>query len=194
VFIVRDADEISLSAANALLKTLEEPHANTHFVLLTSRPSRLLDTLRSRSLPLRFAPLAEAVVADILKARGLDPAVAALAQGSASLALELADPDAKAERDAFVSAALAALVAPDLAPALKLAEAQKKDREGLRAQLSFLAQALASEARASIAEQPALAERRAFQHATVLSALAEVEKNVQPALALEAMMVQLRSL
>jgi DNA polymerase III subunit delta' len=194
VFIVRDADEISLSAANALLKTLEEPHANTHFVLLTSRPSRLLDTLRSRSLPLRFAPLAEAVIAEILKARGLDPAVAALAQGSASLALELADPDAKAERDAFVAAALAALVAPDLAPALKLAEAQKKDREGLRAQLSFLAQALASEARLNIADQPALAERRAFQHATVLSALAEVEKNVQPALALEAMMVQLRSL
>ena len=66
--------------------------------------------------------------------------------------------------------------------------------EGLRAQLSFLAQALATEARTSIAERPALAERRAFQHATVLSALAEVEKNVQPALALEAMMVQLRSL
>lgn len=194
VFIVRDADEISVSAANALLKTLEEPHAGTHFVLLTSRPSRLLDTLRSRSLPLRFAPLSEAIIAGILQARGHDPAVAALAQGSAALALELADPEAKAEREAFVSAALAALAAPDLAPALKLAETQKKDREGLRSQLSFLAQALASEARSSIADHPALAERRAVQHAMVLSALTEVEKNVQPVLALEAMMVQLRSL
>ena len=194
VFIVRDADEITLSAANALLKTLEEPHERTHFVLLTSRPSRLLDTLRSRSLPVRFAPLSDAIVAGILSARNLDPAVAPLAQGSASLALELADPDAKAERDAFVTAALAALAAPDLAPALKLAESQKKDREGLRAQLSFLAQALATEARTQITAEPALARRRAFQHAEVLSALAEVEKNVQPALALEAMMVHLRAL
>lgn len=194
VFIVRDADEISISAANALLKTLEEPGARTHFVLLTSRPSRMLDTLRSRSLPIRFAPLSDAIVASILEARKLDTSVAPLAQGSASLAIELADPDAKAERDAFVSAALAALAAPDLAPALKLAESQKKDRMGLREQLSFLAQALATEARTLIAAQPALAERRAFQHATVLSALAEVEKNVQPALALEAMMVELRSL
>ncbi|HEV8550435.1 MAG TPA: DNA polymerase III subunit delta', partial [Polyangiaceae bacterium] len=59
VFIVRDADEITVQAANALLKTLEEPHARTHFILLTSRPSRLLDTIRSRSLPVRFAPLSD---------------------------------------------------------------------------------------------------------------------------------------
>ena len=48
VFIVRDADELTVSAANALLKTLEEPGPSTHFVLLTSRPNRLLDTIRSR--------------------------------------------------------------------------------------------------------------------------------------------------
>jgi DNA polymerase III subunit delta' len=194
VFIVRDADEITPQAANALLKTLEEPHARTHFVLLTSRPSRLLDTIRSRSLPVRFAPLSDAIVGELLRARGADPSVAPLAQGSMSLALELADPDAKAEREAFVAAALEAVTAPDLGEGLKLAESQKKDRDGLRSQLAFFAQALAVEARAVVGRDAAAADRRARQYGVVLDALGEVEKNVQPALALEAMVVRLRRL
>lgn len=192
VFIVREADEITVQAANALLKTLEEPHERTHFVLLTSRPSRLLDTIRSRSLPVRFGPLSERIVAGILEQRGLDPAVAPLAQGSASLALELADPEAREERDAFVSSALAALSAPDLAPSLKLAEGQKGARDGLKASLAFFAQAIAGEARRLVAERPGDALRCARQHRTILEAMRDVERNVQPALALEAMFVRLR--
>lgn len=194
VFIVREADEITTQAANALLKTLEEPHDRTHFVLLTSRPSRLLDTIRSRSLPLRFGPLPESVIAELLTRRGADASVAPLAQGSMALALELADPDAKAEREAFVSAAFEAIAAPDLTPGLKLAEGQKRDRDGVRSQLSFLAQALAGEARAIVSRDGAAAERRALQYGVVLETLDEIEKNVQPALALEAMVVRLRAL
>lgn len=194
VFIVRAADEITVQAANALLKTLEEPPARTHFVLLTSRPSRLLDTIRSRSLPVRFAALSDAIIAKLLAARGVDPGVAPLAQGSMSLALELADPEAKAEREAFVSAALEAIDAPDLSFGLKLAESQKRDRDGLRAQLAFFAQALATDARQGIAGDPDGAERRARQYGVVLDTLGEVERNVQPGLALEAMVVRLRNL
>jgi DNA polymerase III subunit delta' len=189
VFIVRDADELTLQAANALLKTLEEPHRSTHFVLITSRPSRLLDTIRSRTLPVRFAPLPDAVVASILERRGLDPTVASLAQGSASLAVELADPEAKAAREAFVGAALAALEATELTAALKLAEG-KKDRDELRAELSFLAQALAADARRVVGSEPARAERRAAEHAEVLAAIRDLERNVQPALAVESMVVR----
>jgi DNA polymerase III subunit delta' len=194
VFIVRDADEITTQAANALLKTLEEPHDRTHFVLLTSRPNRLLDTIRSRSLPVRFAPLSDAVVAQILTRRGVDASVAPLAQGSASLALELADPEAKSERDAFVSAALEAVAAPDLTLGLKLAEGQKRDRDGLKSLLAFFAHSLAGAAREGIARDVAAAERRARQYGVVLETLGEIEKNVQPALALEAMVVRLRNL
>jgi DNA polymerase-3 subunit delta' len=190
VFIVRDADELTQQAANALLKTLEEPHKDTHFVLLTSRPSRLLDTIRSRTLPVRFAPLPDRVVAAILEQRGLDASVAPLAQGSASLALELADPDAKAAREAFVEAALAALDASELTQALKLAEG-KKERDVLRADLSFLAQALAADARSVVATDQRRAERRAREHAEVLAAIRDVERNVQPALAVESMVVRL---
>ncbi len=193
VFIVRDADEITTQAANALLKTLEEPHDRTHFVLLTSRPSRLLDTIRSRSLPVRFSALPDSVIAQILERRGLDVSVAPLSQGSASLALELADTDEREERDTFVATALAALEAPDLAPSLKFAEVQKRDRDGLRAQLNFFAQSLAADARKILAADADAALRRAVQHRTVLEAIREVERNVQPALALEAMFVRLRS-
>ncbi len=192
VFLVRDADEITPQAANALLKTLEEPQGRTHFVLLTARPNRLLDTIASRTLAVRFAPLPDDVVATILGKHGLDPAVAPLAQGSASLAIELADPDAKREREEFSNAALAAVSASDLTLAVKLAESQKKDREGLRAMLAFFSQELAREARQKIADDPALAERRAYEHGAVLSTLTALERNVQPALALEAMIVRLR--
>jgi DNA polymerase-3 subunit delta' len=194
VFVVRGADELTVQAANALLKTLEEPHDKTYFLLVTSRPTRLLDTIRSRTLPVRFGPLPDSVVAEILRQRGLDAAVAPLAQGSAALAIELAEPDAKKERDEFVAAARGAVSAADLAPGLRFAESRPKERDGVRDQLSFLAQALATEGRLSVAKDPDTAERRAREHAVVLAAMDAVEKNVQPGLALEAMIVRLRSL
>ena len=194
VFIVRHADELTVQAANALLKTLEEPRQKTHFLLVTSRPTRLLDTIRSRTLPLRFGPLPDSVVAEILRKRGLDPSVAPLAQGNAALALELAEPEAKKERDDFVAAAREAVSAPDLVPGLRFAENRPKERDGVREQLSFLAQSLATDGRQLVAKDPVLAERRAREHAIVLSAMDAVEKNVQPGLALEAMVVKLRNL
>src|SRR5687767_11940107 len=54
-FIVNDADKMNDSAANALLKTLEEPPATTHIVLIASRPDSLLQTIRSRSQMIRFS-------------------------------------------------------------------------------------------------------------------------------------------
>jgi DNA polymerase-3 subunit delta' len=194
VFIVRRADELTVQAANALLKTLEEPHDKTYFVLVTSRPTRLLDTIRSRTLPVRFGPLPDSVVAEILRKRGLEPAAAPLAQGNAALALELAEPETKRERDEFVASARSAVSAPDLVPGLTFAEKRPKDRDDVREQLSFLAQALATDGRLLVGMEPETAERRAREHAVVLQAMDAVEKNVQPGLALEAMIIKLRSL
>lgn len=56
-FIINDADKMNDSAANALLKTLEEPPATTHIVLIASRPDSLLQTIRSRSQMIRFSPV-----------------------------------------------------------------------------------------------------------------------------------------
>lgn len=49
VFIIDPADGLSISGSNSLLKTLEEPSANTTFLLLTRSPDLLLPTIRSRS-------------------------------------------------------------------------------------------------------------------------------------------------
>lgn len=57
-FIVNDADKMNDSAANALLKTLEEPPSTTHIILIASRPDSLLQTIRSRSQMIRFSPVA----------------------------------------------------------------------------------------------------------------------------------------
>src|SRR2546421_11551569 len=57
VFIVEDAEYMNDQAANALLKTLEEPPATTHLVLTTSNPTALLATIRSRCQIIRFAPI-----------------------------------------------------------------------------------------------------------------------------------------
>jgi DNA polymerase III subunit delta' len=56
-FIVDDAEKMNDQAANALLKTLEEPPPTTHIFLITSRPDSLLPTIRSRCQTLRFAPV-----------------------------------------------------------------------------------------------------------------------------------------
>jgi DNA polymerase III subunit delta' len=55
--IVDDAEKMADPAANALLKTLEEPPATSHIFLITSRPDSLLPTIRSRCQILRFAPV-----------------------------------------------------------------------------------------------------------------------------------------
>jgi DNA polymerase-3 subunit delta' len=193
VFIVRAAEELTVSAANALLKTLEEPGPSTHFILLTSRPNRLLDTIRSRTLPVRFSPLSDALVASILEKKGLDAKVAALAQGSVALAVELASEDAIKEREDFVAGAHAAISARDLAPAVKFAEI-RRERDSLRGLLSFFAQSLALAGREQVASAADDAERSALRHAVVLSAMRDVERNVSPALALESMLYRLRQL
>src|SRR3989440_9480762 len=58
VFVVEDAEYMNDQAANALLKTLEEPPPTTHLILTTTNPTALLATIRSRCQVIRFAPIA----------------------------------------------------------------------------------------------------------------------------------------
>jgi DNA polymerase-3 subunit delta' len=59
VVIVDEANELNVNAANALLKSLEEPPTRTVFLLVSSAPGRLLPTIRSRTRTLALAPLTE---------------------------------------------------------------------------------------------------------------------------------------
>ena len=62
VVVIDAIDDLERSAANALLKNLEEPPAGTIFLLVSHAPGRLLPTIRSRCRLLRFAPLDEDAV------------------------------------------------------------------------------------------------------------------------------------
>ena len=57
VFVLDEAHMLSKAAGNALLKTLEEPPPHVHFVLATTEPYKLLDTIRSRAQRFDFHPV-----------------------------------------------------------------------------------------------------------------------------------------
>lgn len=91
IFILGDVDFASPAAANALLKFFEEPPARVLLLLTTSTPARLLSTIRSRLIEIRFPTLRHAQVAQILRGKGVSEEQAALgaslAQGSVTRAL-----------------------------------------------------------------------------------------------------------
>ena len=104
VFVIEDADRMvpqssSPEAANAFLKLLEEPPEFAYILLTSSRPDALLPTIRSRSVPLRVAPVPTPRVAaylteqlDVSADRAL--AVARKADGAVYQARRLLDTDA----------------------------------------------------------------------------------------------------
>jgi DNA polymerase-3 subunit delta' len=120
VFILPEADRMNAAAANALLKTLEEPTAGNILLLTTARPHALPMTILSRCQHLRFSPLPRQDVALFLREReGLSSelamVLAASAGGSIGRALEMNREDPLARRDAI----LADLAADDPADPLR---------------------------------------------------------------------------
>ena len=97
VAIVDDADDLNDFAANCFLKTLEEPPRGSVLILIGTSGDLQLATLVSRCQSVRFQPLPEATVIDILRQceeldAGLIPKLARLSNGSPGQALALADP------------------------------------------------------------------------------------------------------
>ena len=102
LILIDPAQRMNVSAANALLKTLEEPAPSTLMCLVSEQPSRLTATIRSRCQALRLALPAEAEALAWLtpQVRGLNAATLLhLAHGAPLRALELADPERLAVRD-----------------------------------------------------------------------------------------------
>ena len=95
IFIIDDADKMTIQAQNALLKTLEEPSAYGIIILVTRNDQALLDTIRSRCLEIKFAPLTNRDIRAILSEKGIDDDQAQVAsifsRGSASRALDICE-------------------------------------------------------------------------------------------------------
>lgn len=99
VVIIDSADDLEASAANALLKMLEEPPANCLFLLVAHAPGRLLPTIRSRCRRLDFQYLGDDVMASVLEVELPDLSAAERARivskaaGSVGRALAFAEQD-----------------------------------------------------------------------------------------------------
>jgi len=84
VVLIDDAHAMNLSAANCLLKTLEEPPPRSVLILVTPQLDALPETLLSRCHIIRFAPLAPELIREQLEAQGADPDSARFLAGSSS--------------------------------------------------------------------------------------------------------------
>ncbi len=199
-------------AANALLKSLEEPPPNTFFVLITSEPRRLPVTVRSRCQRLRFAPLDPEAIAQVLRSRyAIGPAEAAQAaadaEGSVSAAMAALGESAESERrNEQLRVLMEAAASPDKR-ALFSAVADSSERDEAVALCDLLWRLLRDALVLEVDPTRLTRDRQSHVHALVgkrtiaslTRALAEVEDargalagNVAPALVLEHLLLSLR--
>jgi DNA polymerase-3 subunit delta' len=143
VFLILEADRMNEPAANALLKTLEEPSPGNHLVLVTSRPHRLPATILSRCQHLPFNPLqTEAITLFLREKKGFSPdqaaTLASSAGGSIGRALEMAREDDIRVRDAILDA-VAEVLRNSADPSLSaLLNSLGKEREEVARRLEML--------------------------------------------------------
>lgn len=165
--IIEPAEAMNVSAANALLKTLEEPASDTIMILVADQPARLPATIRSRCQRIDVALPAERQALDWLRAQGLTEAAAAqalaTAAGNPGLALAWSG-DGRLELGAACAGDLSAL-SGGRATAMQVAERWAADRPADRL---WFAAVLADEE----AQRLALGERSRFG----LTAIDEIPK------------------
>jgi DNA polymerase-3 subunit delta' len=95
IFLFDQAEKMTQAAQNALLKSLEEPPAQTVMILVTANPQGLLPTIRSRLQAIRFYPVDQGEIVKGLLAQGADQAmaiqIARLSEGRPGRAISLLD-------------------------------------------------------------------------------------------------------
>lgn len=108
ICLIDDADRMTIGAANALLKTLEEPPAHSLFLAISSRPAALPATIRSRCQALRFTtPARTQVEAALIVKREIPPAearfLAIISEGRIGEALTADVKDVRARQQELVN-------------------------------------------------------------------------------------------
>ena len=136
------AHKMNPSAANALLKLLEEPPERTLFILTAPQPGDLLPTVASRCQQIRFNPVSRNTLRRVLTSQHNVPEkeagiIAALAGGSIKRATEMAQSDWMARRNWLIKQ-LMALSLKSVNRLLALAEMLARDRDGLQEGLDMM--------------------------------------------------------
>jgi DNA polymerase-3 subunit delta' len=147
-FIIDNAEKLSIAkdnAANALLKTLEEPPAASYIFLVSSRPDALLPTIRSRCQTLRFAPIeAKEIENYLLKDNKFSPDDAALlaklSSGRLGSAIETDVEKFKIQRAAMLKVLESILIKENRAELLRVAEEMNdaKNKDDFEKRLDIL--------------------------------------------------------
>lgn len=127
VFVVDEADRMNTPAANAFLKTLEEPPAACFFVLITSQLENMLPTVISRCQPVRFNAISTRGMKEFLmKEKGLGAEIADMVSrasgGVLEYALALAESEETREKRKLVLSLLARIDQKDAAELLEQAQ------------------------------------------------------------------------
>ena len=95
IYVIDEAQKMTVEAQNALLKTLEEPPKYAIIILITDNKESLLDTIKSRCEIIKFTPIPLVEVADYLTQTGVDKNRASLlanfSRGSMQKAIELSE-------------------------------------------------------------------------------------------------------
>lgn len=157
VAILNDVDQISLIGANIILKSLEEPRAETFFLLTASTPSRLPITLLSRCQRWFFDQLTPAEIVQILQQRGEKDDCEALAAAADGSVAAVAEMRAHAEMFDQTRAVVLAAYRDDGRGITKAAHAWGGDKEGHRHRITFLRNILRENLRQSGSDPDAAA-------------------------------------
>ncbi|MEZ4753874.1 MAG: AAA family ATPase [Bdellovibrionota bacterium] len=140
VIILNDANALSTQAANVLLKTLEEPRPDTHFILICSNPSLLPSTVRSRCQLWFFDRLKDSDIRHIIDANNIDSDLSIeerskIADGSMK---NLAELEKHIDEWSSIRDDLDNIFSGDNYQAHKLAERLSKDKEVLKEKLQLI--------------------------------------------------------
>ena len=95
IYVINNAEKMTIESQNALLKTLEEPPGYVIIILLTNNKNSLLDTIKSRCDIVKFLPIPSIELKEYLKLKGIEEKrasiLATFSRGSISKALELSE-------------------------------------------------------------------------------------------------------
>lgn len=214
---IEEADALNTEAANALLKTLEEPTKNTTLILRATSPDSLLPTIISRCQVIRFTPVGREKIVEGLITRGVvrkeAEAIAALSSGCPGYALRLLrDEETRALEETSVQQFIEIIDSPLSARLAKAAawlpkdETNKKEQlknlldrwEWLLREVFFLSSGLDDLAARVVAypDLKRLAKKQKTNHwSAALDTLHEIKNdltfNVNPTLALEHLFLKL---
>ena len=182
VAIIDESDNLSEESQNALLKTLEEPLADSVLILISEDEKRLLPTIVSRSVVVRFGPISDADIKTLLFE--VSDEILKIVQGSLGLAKELLADSERLDEMQKMRQFWLTLEKQSTEDKLKWTEAMR-ERESA---VNFLETGLRV-IRSEWLTQPTEAGDRVLQQ--IRTAILQVKDNVNPRVAMEAMLLGL---